>query len=44
MAFAACIWAFRNDQRLAAEVRGERPKRAKRKLQADRDAEFEDAN
>lgn len=44
MAFAAFIWAFRNDQRLAAEARGERPKRVRRKLQADRDAEFEDAN
>lgn len=44
MAFAAFIWAVRNDQRLAAEARGELPKRVRRKVQADKDAEFEDAN
>jgi cytochrome oxidase assembly protein ShyY1 len=44
MAFAAFIWAFRNDQRLAAEARGEIPKRERKTGQADRDAEFEDAN
>ena len=44
MAFGAFIWAYRNDKRLAAEARGEKPKRTRKKVQADRDAEFEDAN
>lgn len=44
MAFGAFIWAYRNDQRLAAEARGELPKRIRKQGQADRDAEFEDAN
>lgn len=44
MAFGAFIWAYRNDRRLAAEARGEAPKRVRKKGQADRDAEFEDAN
>lgn len=44
MAFGAFIWAYRNDQRLAAEARGEAPKRERKKGQADKDAEFEDAN
>jgi cytochrome oxidase assembly protein ShyY1 len=44
MAFGAFIWAYRNDRRLLAEQRGEIPKRNRRKGQAERDAEFEDAN
>ena len=44
MAFGAFIWAYRNDQRLLAEQRGELPKRTRRTRQSDRDAEFEDAN
>ncbi|MFM1994346.1 MAG: hypothetical protein RL537_1035 [Actinomycetota bacterium] len=44
MAFGAFIWAYRNDKKLAAEARGELPKKSRRKGQADRDAEFEDAN
>ena len=44
MAFGAFIWAYRNDRRLLAEARGELAPRAKKRGQADRDAEFEDAN
>ena len=44
MAFGAFIWAYRNDRRLLAEQRGEIPKRTRRQGQAERDAEFEDAN
>lgn len=44
MAFAAFIWAYRNDRRVIAESRGDLAPRVKRKGQADRDAEFEDAN
>lgn len=44
MAFGAFIWAYRNDRRLIAESKGELAPRAKKKGQADRDAEFEDAN
>ncbi len=44
MAFGAFIWAYRNDRRLLAEARGDRAPRPKKLGQADRDAEFEDAN
>lgn len=44
MAFGAFIWAYRNDRRLLAEARGQLTPRPKKIGQADRDAEFEDAN
>ena len=44
MAFIAFFWAYRNDRRLLAEAQGLVPKKQRRIKQADRDAEFEDAN
>lgn len=43
MAFAAFIWAIRNERRLQLEEAGLVPKRVKRKNQAALDAEIEDA-
>ena len=43
MAFAAFIWAIRNERRIQLEEQGLAPKRAKRKNQAALDAEIEDA-
>lgn len=44
MAFIAFFWAYRNDRRLMAEAQGLVPKKQRKIKQADRDAEFEDAN
>lgn len=44
MAFIAFFWAYRNDRRLLAEAQGLVEPRQRRQKQADRDAEFEDAN
>jgi cytochrome oxidase assembly protein ShyY1 len=43
MAFAAFIWAIRNERRIQLEEQGLAPRRAKRKNQAALDAEIEDA-
>jgi cytochrome oxidase assembly protein ShyY1 len=44
MAFMAFVWAYRNDRRLMAEAQGLVAKRQRKLKQADKDAEFEDAN
>lgn len=44
MAFIAFFWAYRNDRRLMAEAQGLVPKKERKIKQADKDAEFEDAN
>ena len=44
MAFIAFFWAYRNDRRLMAEAQGLIPKKERKLKQADKDAEFEDAN
>jgi cytochrome oxidase assembly protein ShyY1 len=44
MACVAFIWAYRNERRMAAEARGEVEIRTRKKRQAQKDAEFEDAN
>lgn len=44
MAFIAFVWAYRNDRRLMAEAQGLVAKRQRKLKQADKDAEFEDAN
>ncbi len=44
MAFIAFFWAYRNDRRLLAEAQGLAPIKQRKERQADRDAQFEDAN
>lgn len=44
MAFIAFFWAYRNDRRVRLEEQGLISPRARKLRQADRDAEFEDAN
>jgi hypothetical protein len=44
MAFAAFLWAYRNDKRLRLEEQGLIPKRVQKRTQANDDAAFEDQN
>lgn len=44
MAFAAFLWAYRNDKRLRLEEQGLIPRRAQKRTQANDDAAFEDQN
>ncbi len=44
MAFAASLWAYRNDKRLRLEEQGLIPKRVQKRTQANDDAAFEDQN
>ena len=44
MAFAAFIWAYRNDRRIQLEAKGLLKPKEKRQTQADLDAVFEDQN